>query len=151
MTVGKTWAYATGSPLVAVNTLHLLAVQASRNYPQAAAIAAVIDAQRGQWFAHVFQQSGLLDQYRPQIQVVDPGGWLESLPEDVLLTGPALVRQTATATLRQPVADSSLWHPSARQLGQLALRGYHAGRVADLWRILPDYGRLSAAQEKKGT
>jgi hypothetical protein len=43
---------------------------------------------------------------------------------------------------------AELWQPTAATVGQVAWRAYQAGQRHDVWKLLPNYFRPSAAEEK---
>ena len=43
---------------------------------------------------------------------------------------------------------AELWRPVAGSVARLAYRQHRAGQRDDLWRLVPVYTRLSAAEEK---
>ena len=45
-------------------------------------------------------------------------------------------------------APGDLWEPRAATVGQLAWRDYQSGKRDDLWKLVPNYHRQSAAEEK---
>jgi len=148
VTTAKTFAYATGARLIAVNTLAAIATR----LPAATESAGVVmNAQRGQWFAALYRRnaSGVWTCIRA-CQVVDRRVWLNSLPPETLLTGPTADQFEGQMPAYVQLADRELWTPRADCVGQLAWRGYQQGRCTDPWTLVPNYYRLSYAEEKRG-
>jgi len=146
VTTAKTLAYAIGADIIGVDTLDVLAAQAraptGRLWP-------IIDAQRQELFTVAFEVS----QHRVPQRVGDTvvmkqENWLAELRAGDLVTGPAL--RTLAARLPADVISipEELWQPTAAAVGQVAWRAYQAGRRDDVWKLLPNYYRLSAAEEK---
>ena len=143
VTTAKTLAYAVGADVIGVNTLTAIAEQTDRR-----PVWAVVDAQRKQLFAALF--AGREDAAaHERTQIVDNGAWLDGLTASVSVTGPGLAKLVDLIPTGTPVVDQQLWHPQAATIGRLGWSYYQAGRRDDLWRLLPAYGRQSAAEEKK--
>lgn len=143
VTFAKTFAYAAGARLVAVETFLAIA----GNTPAAPAVAVVADAQRGglilgryirRWDGGFVREG--------ELKLVTPDGMRGLLaPEDVL-TGPAVDRATAEAS--REVAPERLRHPRASTVARLGEAGSCDG-AADPWTLEPLYVRKSAAEEKR--
>jgi tRNA threonylcarbamoyladenosine biosynthesis protein TsaB len=147
VTTAKTFAYAVGANVVAVNTLAALALQVP---PTGGALWAVIDAQRQELFAAKFtcDQTGpweMLD----QTSIVPQEQWLRQLASGDQVTGPALRRLGGLLPSGVAATPEDLWEPTAAAVGQLGWRAYQAGQSDDLWKIVPLYYRPSAAEEKE--
>ena len=61
---------------------------------------------------------------------------------------PALVKLASRLPAHVTVLDEKYWTPRAAMVAQLAHRQYTAGRRDDLWTLMPQYSRQSAAEEK---
>jgi len=167
VTTAKVFAYAAGCDILGLDTLEVLACQCPPELPEWAETAelwAVMDAQRGDLFAARFTADGsgfwsLADPTR----VVAREPWLQQLPAHAAVTGPGLrgmedrffppagapPRTTGKlGTLR--MAPPELWAPRAEMVARLAVRRYEMGQRGDVWRLLPQYFRPSAAEEKRG-
>ena len=144
ITAAKTFAYATGAEVMAVNTLELLACQLD----VMGQIVAVLDAQRGQVFSAIFVKND------EGIQVVEPTAihdvdqWLGGLRAQQTVTGPGLKPLLGRLPDRVLVAGTEFWQPRADVLGKFALAKYQRGERQDLWKLRPNYYRQSAAEEK---
>lgn len=149
ITVAKLWAYASPTAVVAVNTLQLMAYQANLDDPSEPEIGAVLDAQRGQWFASRIPRSQVADCCAPNVKLVEPQSWLATLPDRVLLTGTGLASLPPAALQRYAVAPERRWSPGAGELGRLAVHRFQLGQQEDIWSLVPHYHRPSAAEEKR--
>ena len=143
VTTAKTLAYAVGADVLGVSTLAVVAEQAPST---AAALWAVIDAQRQELFAAKFDRQR---KFVHETQVVTQADWLGSLQAGDFVTGPGLQQVTSTLPAGVHAVDESLWLPTAGAVGQVGWRDYRAGRHDDVWKLLPQYYRQSAAEEKK--
>jgi tRNA threonylcarbamoyladenosine biosynthesis protein TsaB len=146
VTAAKTFAYAVGAELVAVNTLQTIAHQAP---PDIADLWAVLNAQRKELFVARFQRAE--DGTRRETastRIVKGADWLEALSEPVAVTGTGLKPLLTKLPERVTVIDQSLWTPQASTVGQLGFHQYAQGQRDDLWKLVPLYLRKSAAEEK---
>lgn len=140
VTTAKTLAYAVGAEVVGVDTLAAIASQAP---PSESPLWVVMDAQRGELFAAKFTAG----QMEGALQVLTQPDWKRLLAAGDRVSGPGLKRLGVDLPDGVAVVDPSQWQPMAASVGQLAWRDYCAGRCDDLWKILPLYYRLSAAEE----
>ncbi len=142
----KTFAYAVGAEVLGIDTLEAIAAAAP---PQVDALAVAVDAQRGQVIAGPFRrhEDGWM---RPSAaaELVDTEAWLESLPAGTIVSGPIIRKFVDKLPQGVTAIDRQLWRPQAAMVAQLAHRDYASGRRDDLWKLLPYYSRLSAAEEK---
>ena len=143
VTTAKTLAYAVGADVIGVDTLAVIAEQAPRS---AAPLWAVMDAQRQELFAAKFDGER---QFVHETHVVSQSEWLGLLQPDDYVTGPGLRRLPSALPAGVHAVDESLWLPTAGAVGQIGWRDYRAGRRDDVWKLLPQYYRQSAAEEKK--
>lgn len=146
----KTFAYAIGAELVAVNTLEVIADQARLEAPTPR-LAVAMDAQRGEVFAASFMRSGGegFGWQQNAAQVVDEGAWLASLVPGTAVSGPALVKLGERIPPHAILTPEDCWFPTAAGVGRLAARKHAAGQRDDLWKLAPLYLRASAAEEKR--
>jgi tRNA threonylcarbamoyladenosine biosynthesis protein TsaB len=145
VTTAKTLAYAVGAEVIGVNTLAVIASQA----PQSAApLWVVMDAQRQELFAAKFD-----GERKPigETRILAQDEWLSALAPCDRVTGPGLKRMRSLLPTGVEVVDESQWPPMAAAVGQLGWRDYCAGRRDDLWKLVPQYYRPSAAEEKAAT
>lgn len=142
----KTWAYATGSRLIAVDTLLAVAEQAGES---AQRLQVVSDAQRNELFvAHCERTSEGVWIRHGEIAIVPAREWTAGLSADDVVSGPGLVKLAEHLSDRCRVLSPETWHPSARTIARLGERAARAGHSDDLWTLEPRYLRKSAAEEK---
>jgi tRNA threonylcarbamoyladenosine biosynthesis protein TsaB len=146
VTTAKTLAYAVGAKIIGVDTLEVLAAQA----PAAAGrLWTILDAQRQELFAAAFEVvDGSRPRRRSETTIVSQEKWLAELQAGDRVTGPALPRVAARLPAEVLALPDELWQPTAAAVGQVAWRAYQAGQHDDVWKLLPNYFRPSAAEEK---
>ncbi len=143
VTTAKTFAYAVGAEVIGVNTLAVIASQA----PQAdGPLWVVMDAQRQELFAAKFDAERRLI---GETQIISQNEWFSVLAPGDLVTGPGLRRVQSKLPAGVKAVDEAKWQPLAATVGQLGWRDFCAGRRDDLWKLLPQYYRPSAAEEKR--
>ncbi len=149
VTAAKTFAYATGCRLAAVNTL---AVLASQVIADAETVWAVLDAQRRQLFAAAYRRgaNAYVECVAPT-QIVDAQTWLPSLPAGVAVIGDGLRAWRSHVPSHVRTVAETQWTVSASALGRMGLRRCHDSQTVDLWQLVPQYYRQSAAEEKRRT
>jgi tRNA threonylcarbamoyladenosine biosynthesis protein TsaB len=145
VTAAKFFAYATGAAVVAVNTLDVLVEQLPDEVMSACAL---MDAQRGQFFAAMYTRAadGRWSVDRP-CQVLDGHAIAEHLPPHTTLTGLGLAKVPADWFPEFPRSTADVWTPRASQVGLCALRDFQAGVRTDIWQLRPEYYRPSYAEE----
>ncbi len=146
VTMAKTFAYSVGAEVLGVNTLETIAEAAPADIHT---IMAVIDAQRGDVVVRTFSRGpeGFFLPTGDQ-QLISIDRWLQDLPAGMAVTGPALTKLASRLPAHVIALDEKYWTPRAALVAQLAHRQYAAGRRDDLWTLLPQYSRRSAAEEK---
>lgn len=155
VTTAKVLGYSLGTPVLGVNTLHAIALQAvpqllasaqQQNTPTK--IVAVIDAQRQELFSQTFElQAGSL-QPCGEPEILPVTAWLTQLTPETLVTGPGLKKAQASLPEGTTALPPELWQPQACTVGQLANELYQQGQRSDIWSLAPLYLRRSAAEEK---
>ncbi len=146
VTTAKAFAYAIGAEVIGVNTLEVLALGAK---PSAAPLWTILNAQRQELFAAKFTVSELLDiRTIQETSIIPQEAWLSNLQPGDRVTGPALKQLTSRLPSGLEVLPEEQWQPTATQVGQLAWQNYQAGQRDDVWKLSPNYYRLSAAEEK---
>ncbi len=146
VTTAKTFAYAVGAEVIGVNTLEVIAAQAPVDVCR---LAVVLDAQRQQVFAAEFARGSAGDfNWARDTAIVDNDEWLAKLDPGVAVSGVGLEKLVARLPDNLTVIAREHWQPRAAIVGQLVWRFYQAGRRDDLWRLVPQYFRRSAAEEK---
>lgn len=145
VTAAKAFAYAAGSEIIGVGTLAVMAHQVT---PSSSALWAVLHAERQQLFAARFRHIATGWAVEGSMHLVDVATWLGSLRPGDTVTGPPvgdLLPQLPPGVTATP---EETWLPLAASTGQLGWRHYRAGQRADIWSLVPDYVRASAAEEK---
>jgi tRNA threonylcarbamoyladenosine biosynthesis protein TsaB len=146
VTTAKTLAYAVGAEIIGVDTLDVIAAQARA---PAGRLWPIVDAQRQELFTAEFEVSH--DEVTRRVGdtvVMKQEQWVAQLRASDRVTGPALRILTASLPADVVAAPEELWQPTAAAVGQVAWRAYQAGQRDDVWKLLPNYHRLSAAEEK---
>ena len=145
VTTAKMLAYLSRAAVVGVNTLEVIAAQAPA---EATPIEAILDAQRQEVFAGRFIREG--DSFRPdaETKIVRNDEWLASLPAGAWVTGPGLKKLEGRLPAGVHVIDRSLWTPMAATVGRIGYQHYQSGQRDDFWKLVPNYFRRSAAEEK---
>jgi len=147
VTSAKVFAYAVGAKLIGVDTLEVIASQATC---EADEIRPVLPAERRQVFACWFRRDnhGSLIRLRPA-EIVDIDRWLAGLQPGVAITGPALAQLADRLPAGVEVAAKTLWQPTATTVGRLAVERFKTGQSDDVWKLVPLYLRRSAAEEQR--
>lgn len=144
----KTFAYAVGAQVVAVNTLEALAAGLPEGWICAAA---AVDAQRGEVAGQCFRRD---EMGRPvaigPMRVVAFSTWLAELPPETIVVGPAVGKRgdLGLAPSGVRLAAAEFHRPRASSVAAVGWRRHQAGRRDDLWGLLPVYSRKAAAEEK---
>lgn len=145
VTAAKAFAYAAGSEIIGVGTLAVMAHQVPSS---SSVLWAVLHAERQQLFAARFRTIATGWTADGSTHLVDVASWLGSLRAGDAVTGPPvgdLLHQLPPGVTATP---EDTWLPTAASTGQLGWRQYSEGRRADIWSLVPDYVRASAAEEK---
>jgi tRNA threonylcarbamoyladenosine biosynthesis protein TsaB len=146
----KVLAYAVRAGVLGINTLEAIAAGCPGPVDR---LTAVIDAQRGDVVAQSF---ALDNDSRPTAlgprELLPAEQWIARLGDNAMVTGPGLERLEKQKRLPPGVrvVAPELWRPRAAIIGRLAARYWAAGRRDDLWTLVPEYFRPSAAEEKFG-
>jgi tRNA threonylcarbamoyladenosine biosynthesis protein TsaB len=148
VTAAKVYAYATGCQVLGLNTLEVVAAQAAVH--AGPRVWAVLDAQRGQLYVARFQFVGGQPAVEAKTQLLDVDPWLAQLRAGDSVTGPGLRDYQVRIPRGVRVVDPQWWPPQAATLGRLAWQQFTAGKRQDAWSLVPEYFRLSAAEEKRG-
>ncbi len=173
LATAKMLGFAWGTPLVPVDTLHVIAWGIASQQigkpawtanPRSISLVSVLNAFRKQVFAGAW----LLDKSSTNApvllplapsQVLDAAQWqaepLRSLltcqlsPDTCsLVCGPGLRNYSPTAALE--LADESCWDPTAAAVGMLGWQAFAAGSALSARELRPNYIRASAAEEAAG-
>jgi tRNA threonylcarbamoyladenosine biosynthesis protein TsaB len=146
VTTAKTFAYAVQAEVIGVDTLDVLAFQAP---PSTAPLWAVIGAQRQELFVAKFAfDDGATFRTVRETAILSQDAWFAELRAGDRVIGPALNRLQNRLPATIEVVPQILWQPMAEAVGQVAWNAYRNGRRDDLWKLVPNYYRASAAEEK---
>jgi tRNA threonylcarbamoyladenosine biosynthesis protein TsaB len=147
VTAAKTFAYAVGAEVVGVNTLAVLAAQAPVATGQ---LWSIMDAQRHELFVSNFAKVER-DKVPTDcaVAIVEQDAWLAKLQAGVQVIGPVLKRLASRLPEGVVAVDESLWQPTGASVARVAWQAYANGQRDDLWKLSPQYYRMSAAEEKR--
>jgi len=147
VTMAKTFAYVVGAEIIGVNTLEVVAQQARG---VVAPLWAVMDAQRQELFAAKFMAGSEPQQLSIAVetQILSQADWMAALEPSDSVTGPGLRRLAAPLPSGIVVVDEAGWQPMAATVGQVGWHDFKSGRRDDVWKLMPQYFRPSAAEEK---
>lgn len=147
VTTAKTLSYVWQIHLVGVNTLEVIAAQTPED---TLLVVPAIDAYRQQTFTAVYERNSLGNcQEKVPACVIEDANWPTWLPPGATLSGSGLEKFSPEQLQAFSIANSELWQPQATTVGQLAHAQLLAGRQDDLWQVVPQYYRQSAAEEKR--
>lgn len=142
----KTWAYATGCRLAAVDTHQAIAV----NTPvELRRVQVVSDAQRGDLFFSSFTrdaEGAWIETNSLEFQPVHD--WIERLGSEEVVSGPGVAKLVEQLQGRCQVLESEHWRPRAAVVGQLGFELAIGANFSDPWTLEPKYVRRSSAEEK---
>jgi tRNA threonylcarbamoyladenosine biosynthesis protein TsaB len=139
----KTLVYATGCPLIALDTFDAIAASAT---PQAANLDVIGDAQQN----HVYIQR--FGTHPEPLLIVPLEMWLESaLASNVAVTGPGLETYASKLPAGLHVLPKDAWYAKPASLLKLALGRLAKGERDDPYAVEPLYLRPSSAEEKWAT
>jgi tRNA threonylcarbamoyladenosine biosynthesis protein TsaB len=147
----KALGYALSRPCVGVNALEVIATQIPPSHPAVNARTwAILDAQRRQLYVAAFQRKAdSLDTVVPT-QIMNQADWIASLQSADLVTGTGItsVHKQLASLPGVHIAEEGLWSPHAATVAQLGRKKLESGEKGDPWKLVPQYYRLSAAEEK---
>jgi tRNA threonylcarbamoyladenosine biosynthesis protein TsaB len=143
----KTFAYAIGCKLLAVDTFAVIA----RNCPpDLKTVDILADAQQGKVYTQRFSRVEKTGDWRPEtalnIQRFDE--WKRDHLQATPIDGPALEIYESQLPCGCRILDRASWHPSLPSLARTGLAQLERAESDDLWTIEPLYLRASAAEEK---
>ncbi|HEX4414425.1 MAG TPA: tRNA (adenosine(37)-N6)-threonylcarbamoyltransferase complex dimerization subunit type 1 TsaB [Lacipirellulaceae bacterium] len=146
VTTAKAFAYATEAEIVGVNTLEVLATQTGLID---ASVWAILDAQRQELFAAKFRASQHVEpRIERQTSIIAREAWLEALRPGDHVIGPPLQQLSEELPAGVQMVSQSAWQPMAHAVGRLAWQKYCNDQRDDVWQLVPQYFRASAAEEK---
>ncbi|MHC4403353.1 MAG: tRNA (adenosine(37)-N6)-threonylcarbamoyltransferase complex dimerization subunit type 1 TsaB [Planctomycetota bacterium] len=142
----KGFAYAVEADILGVDTLEVIATRAPADRE---VVSAAVDAQRGDAVAATYRRGkdGHFEAVR-LAELVDVDTWLSTLPEGAAVTGPILRKMARRVPEHLTVLAPEYWAPRAATVARVAARLYAAGRRDNVWNLVPQYSRRSAAEEK---
>jgi tRNA threonylcarbamoyladenosine biosynthesis protein TsaB len=141
----KTFAYATGCALIAVDTFAAVALQVPEPVVRVDVIA---DAQQDKVYVQPFVRDGDTWRHLAELAIRPVAEWLTMREASVAVTGPGLHKWAPRLPEGVPLVDASLWEPQPASLLRLGLARYAAGERDDPWTLEPLYLRPSSAEEQ---
>jgi tRNA threonylcarbamoyladenosine biosynthesis protein TsaB len=146
VTCAKTFAYAVGCGVAAVDTFEAIAANSP---PDVERVEVVGDAQRGDvCVARYRRQAAGSWERKGAIALMPAEAWREPLAADSVVSGPAAARYAADLAGRCRLLPAECHTPRAAAVAQIGERHAREGRLADLWGLEPVYIRPSGAEEK---
>lgn len=144
VTMAKTFAYAAGAKVVGVNTLDAIARQVPGDFEK---LTCAIDAHRGQVFRKSFVRTADgVD--ASNTEVVEADDFIRALDETTIVAGPVIVKFADRLDSKVKLADRDNWEPTATSVGELGFERFQQDGADDVWGLVPQYFRKSAAEEK---
>ncbi len=142
----KTLAYATGVPLLALETFAAIAQQAPA---EALTLDVIADAQQDKVYAQRFTRPTPGAALAAAPLTIQPfAAWAPALPEHGWVTGPGLETFAGRIPSGVQLVPRDAWFPAAATLARLALDRLRRGERDDPRAVEPLYLRLSSAEEK---
>ncbi len=141
----KTFAYATGCALLAVDTFAAIALQAPESIARVDVLA---DAQQDKIYVQPFLRESAGWRSLADLTIRPFADWLAAREPSTSVTGPGLHKWSARLPAEVPVIEPSLWEPQPASLLRLGLSRYLAGERGDPWSLEPLYLRPSSAEEQ---
>lgn len=145
----KTWAYATGCDLIAVDTFQAIAANNSTDVGELSVIA---DAQRGDIFIGNYQRNSAGSFRRiGEIEIVAAESWFSKLDADDIVSGPGIDKWEDLLRDRCRLIEPERRFPNSEHVANIAADMWKNKELADSWSLEPFYLRRSAAEEKWDT
>jgi tRNA threonylcarbamoyladenosine biosynthesis protein TsaB len=141
----KTFAYAAGCALIAVDTFAAIALQAP---PPISRVDVLADAQQDKVYVQSFVRSTEDWQPASELAIRKFAEWLAAREPSAWVTGPGLLKWASHLPTEVSQIDASLWEPQPASLLRIGLARYRAGQRDDLWTLEPLYLRPSSAEEQ---
>jgi tRNA threonylcarbamoyladenosine biosynthesis protein TsaB len=141
----KTFAFATGCALIAVDTFAALALQTPSTVARVDVLA---DAQQDKVYVQSFLRAA--DNWQPvsELAIRRFDDWLASHEPSARVTGPGLLKWASHLPADVQQLDSSLWEPQPASLLLHGSARFQQGDRGDPWRLEPIYLRPSSAEEQ---
>jgi tRNA threonylcarbamoyladenosine biosynthesis protein TsaB len=146
VTTAKAMAFAVGCPVVGVNTLEVIAAQSPAEVGD---VSVVLPAERMELFAGRLARTAEGSwQWIDETRIVSQQAWFDMLAAGQRVSGPGLrlVAERLPAGVRR--LDESCWDPRAATVGWLGWQRYQAGERDDVFQLVPNYFRRTAAEEQ---
>jgi tRNA threonylcarbamoyladenosine biosynthesis protein TsaB len=143
----KTFAYATGCALLAVDTFAAIVA----NTPAAVDTVEILaDAQQGKVYVQRYGRTGGTSAWHGQdpLTILSLDQWIAHRSVSSWVTGPGLEIYRPRLPPDFKVVDPAFWHPSLESLLQIGLARFERQEKDDLLTVEPLYLRASAAEEK---
>ncbi len=147
LTAAKVLAYATGRPLVGLDSLEAIARNAADHDLR---VAVAVDAQRGDAYVAEFARAspgGPLLRLGPT-RIEPAAAWAAGLGPGTLVLGPALDRLIVDGPTALRLGTPEQGHPDPARLLPLAFEAFEDGRRDDPYFLEPAYLRRSAAEDQ---
>ncbi len=143
----KTFAYATGCALIAIDGFAAVARQAP---VEALQIAVIADAQQDRVYQQNFRRSGSNSEMVAVSSLrIDPfSDWIQTIAAESWVSGPGLRTFRARLPTQLRIPQERSWDPRPNTLVDMGLSGYLSGQRDDVWKLEPLYLRPSSAEEK---
>src|SRR5262249_21257395 len=142
VTTAKIFAYSVAAAVLGVNTLDVIAAQAT---VKANDLWTVMDAQREQVFASHFQRNAAGNWTSSGFPILlDNSAWIAQLAPGQTVSGPGLIKLAQRLPAFTKVVDRECWSPQAEIVGQLAWKQFQLGRRDNVFTLAPQYFRPSA-------
>lgn len=144
VTCAKTFAYAVGCPVAAVDTLLAIAEECP---PELTEMTVIADAQRGDLYVGNYQRKDGRWTRPDPITFHPAKEWIESASHAKTVAGPGLERWAAAFPEGCSLLREQL-EPQALTICKIADWQFQAGETANLWGLEPYYLRKSSAEEQ---
>jgi tRNA threonylcarbamoyladenosine biosynthesis protein TsaB len=142
----KTFAYATGSTILAVDTFAAIASQAPE---EAAQLDVLADAQQEKIYLQSFARlKAVIWQPASPLRIERLKDWLAARDLRKWVTGPGLEAYGQRLPEGTRLVNPAAWDPQPQSILGIGLARYRAGERDDLWALEPLYLRPSSAEEK---
>lgn len=140
----KTLAWTVGCPIADVSTIEIIAQQALETVDR---VAVALNAERGQLFVAEARSNGDGCQIA-ETRIVDASTLHENLSDGVSIAGPLPSKILQQLDESIGILPDRVGVPSAHSLAQIGAVRFREGLCSDAFAVVPEYGRLSAAEEK---
>jgi tRNA threonylcarbamoyladenosine biosynthesis protein TsaB len=143
----KTFAYATGATILAIDTFAAIASQAPA---EANNLDVLADAQQEKVYLQSFSRLGTGSWVPASSLHIQPlADWLAARAPSSWVTGPGLRAYGGRLPEGIPLVHEAAWDPQPESVLRIGLARYRAGERDDLWALEPLYLRPSSAEEKR--